>query len=330
MATLWFCYSRGTYDLDGPEPPHSPYTIYYHLGRFLRDRAVELGMDFQYRNLDELTQDTIGAEDIVIGHTWFAPEGGWMHQALNSDCRRVFILQPYSHGMVSDGDVPRVLDLWHRAAHLFLITGEFWHFTMSGSPYAALKPKSTRLDMAINPEQHPFLKTSWNKSGRRGWLCIGNDVPAKGFAYIAELARTAGVRLGHYGSASPATFQHVPQMTLHGGRLFDVAAITDICQQYDFFISLAPMDANPTTLLETAAWGLIGFSNRESGYLPDKPFLELKLGDMAFNLHQLRTWQHMDEYELRQRNRDMRETIEKQYSWQRFCDRVWNEVRDYL
>ncbi len=301
MPTLWFSYSRGAYDLDGDEPLMSPYTIYWHLGRFLRDKAHTIGYTFEYRNLDDATPVTFGADDVVIGHSWFT-EPGFMNAALDATIRKKFILQPFSHGMVSDNYVPVVLDLWRKADHLFLITGEHWYQTMSQTPYAELQSKSTRVDMAINPALHSHRKTAWNKVGKRGVLTMGNDIPAKGLKHVAELARVMGFRWGHVGSILPETFAHVPQFTHHGGMVLDADKQQRICHDYDLFISLAEMDANPTTLLEASAWGLVAFANRESGYYPawdaplqNTPFIGLKLGDLAYNVRQVRRWLEADE-----------------------------------
>lgn len=329
MPTLHFSYSSGGSDLDTcDEPRMSPYTISWHMNRFLRQKAAEMGYAYHYQNLDDTTPCAFGPDDIVIGHTWFS--GGFMHQALDSVARHKFILQPYSHAMVSAGDVPMAQALFHKADHLFLITGEHWWQTMDASPYAALKPRATRLDMAINPALHPYSKTRWNKPGERAICTIGADVPTKGYRHVAELARVAGLRYGHFGSARPETFEHVPCTTLHGGMLFTPENIARLCDTYDAIIALPEADANPTVLLEAAAWGLDVFCSREAGYLPGQPFRGLRKGDMIYNVSYMRQWQQMDEYELRQVSQAMRSIIARDYTWQKFTGTVWDKVSEYL
>lgn len=322
MPTLWFSYSLPGGSLDIEEPLNSPYTISYHVGRFLRHKAAEIGYDFQYVNLDDTTPRVFSSDDIAIGHCWW--DGGFMHQALNAPIKNKFILQPYSHGMVSPGDVGMVHDLFNKADHLFFITGKHWHTTMQDGPFAAFWGMTTRLDMAVNTSVHQHKKMHWNKPGERAICVIGNDIPVKGFRHVAELARVSGVRLGHFGSARPGTFDHVPCMTLHGGMLFTPENIAKVCANYDALVVLADSDANPTVLLEAAAWGLRVYCNREAGYLPGQPFHELRLGDLSFNVAQMRRFQQMDEYELRRDSEVLRQTIEREYTWQVFTWRLWN------
>lgn len=328
MPTLWFSYSLPGGSLDIDEPLSSPYTISYHVGRFLRQKAAEIGYRFEYRNLDDVTPVDFDLDDIVIGHTWWG--GGFINNALDANIRAKFILQPYSAGMVSPGDVGMVLDLFGKADHLFLITGEYWHLTMLNSPFETLYPKATRLDMAINVALHPHKKTRWNKPGERAICVIGNDIPVKGFRHVAELARVSGIRLGHFGSAQPETFAHVPCMTLHGGMLFTASNIAKVCDNYDALVVIAEADANPTVLLEAAAWGLQVYCNRNAGYLPGYPFHELRLDDMAFNVRQMRALQQVDEYDLATGSRHIRGVIERSYTWQKFTSTLWTKVSEYL
>jgi hypothetical protein len=328
MPTLWFSYSLPGASLDVEEPLNSPYTIAWHVGRVLREKAIEIGYTFQYVNLDDTTPRTFELDDIAIGHCWW--DGGFMHQALDANIKAKFILQPYSHGMVSPGDVGMVLDLFGKADHLFLITGEYWYLTLLNSPFAALYPKASRVDMAINPALHPYSKTRWNKPGERAICVIGNDIPVKGFRHVADLARVAGVRLGHFGSAQEGTFDHVPCMVKHGGMLFTPENIAKVCDNYDALVVIADADANPTVLLEAAAWGLQVYCNRNAGYLPDAPFRETRLDDMTFNVQRMRQLQQANEYDLATDSRSVRGVVERDYTFDKMCRTIWQKVSERL
>lgn len=329
MPTLFFSYSLlPNRTIDDPAL-NSPYTISHYVGQFLREQAIEAGYDFQWVNLDDTTLREFSNEDIVIGHLWDTP-GSFMQQALQHPLRAKIILQPYSAGMVSEGDIPRYIDMFSKADALCFITGEYWHSTMLSSPWAALYPKVTRLDMAVDCAQHPYLKTHWNPPGKRGFLCIGADIPAKGLANVAELARVAGIRLAHFGAPNPDTFQHVPQFTQYPGTDFTPDAIARICRDYDFFISMGNYDANPTTLLETAAWGLYGLCTPQSGYKIGEPFVGLILNNMAFNLKQIEYCQSFVPYALQSHSDWLRQTMERDYTWERFTATLWKVVEQWL
>lgn len=331
MPTLYFSYSLPGGNLDCDEPLNSPYTISWHVGRMLRDKASSIGYAFEYRNLDDTTPVTFNPADVAIGHVWDTP-GSFMQQALDAAIKAKIVLQPYSHGMVSAGDIPRYLAMFLEADALLFVTGEYWYNTMPDSSFAALYPKVTRLDMAVNTEKHPYSKTRWNPPGERAVCVIGHDTPTKGYRHVAELARVAGFRLGHFGSTDGASFEHVPCMTLHGGMLFTPENIAGICREYDAVMALPEADANPTVLLEAAAWGLTVFSANEAGNTIDDVFPArlLKKGDLIGNVNQVRHWQHATEYALAEESKFARMIVERDYTWSKFCKTVWNRVEGYL
>lgn len=333
MPTLYFSYSLPGGSLDIDEPISSPYTISYHVGRMLRDRATERGYAFRFVNLDSVEPVTFDPGDVVIGHVWDTP-GSFMQQALIADIKAKIVLQPYSAGMVSAGDVARYIEMFQRADALLFITGEYWYNTMPDSPFAVLYPKVTRLDMAINPALHPYSKTHWNPPGERAVCVIGHDTPTKGYRHVAELARVAGFRLGHFGSANPATFEHVPCMTLHGGHLFTPDKIAALCREFDALIAMPIADANPTVLLEAAAWGLRVFCTKLAGYYGLTPFHSLRWegdgNDLVMNVATMRAFQQEDEYQLDNDSRFQRQNIERVYTFERMCRTIWQKVEACL
>jgi hypothetical protein len=265
---------------------------------------------------------------VVIGHSWY-PEG-FLTNAFKQECRAKFLLQPYQHDIVGRNESWWIRKLADAADHLLFITGQYWFDTMSDGLYGDWKEKSTRLDMAINPALHPHSKVTWGKPGKRKALAIGADIHYKGLDMIADLARCAGFHLGYYGSAPYQKFIHVPQFSHYGGVDFTPDVQAQISNEYDFFISLARGDANPTTLLETALWGLLPMCNQESGYWPGEPFVELRKDDMLFNLCQLELLQAMPEYKLNENVERIRRQVIQQHTWARFNETVWAEVEKYL
>lgn len=327
MPTLWFSYST-IYGIDAPEPPNSPYSITWNLGRFLRDKAAERDYAFEYRNLDNCSPVEIGKDDIVIGHSWY-PEG-FLTNAFKQECKAKFLLQPYQHDIVGRNESWWIKELADKADHLFFVTGPYWWDTMHEGLYGDWKSKATRLDMAINPALHPHSKKTWGKPGKRRVLAIGADVYYKGLDMIADLARCGGFHLGYYGAAPYSRFMHVPQFAYYGGADFTPQVQAQITSEYDFFISLARGDANPTTLLETALWGLVPMCNKESGYWPGEPFVELRKDDLLFNLCQLELLQQMPEYKLDELSAHIQRQVTERHTWARFCETVWSEMEKWL
>lgn len=327
VKTLWFSYSTVA-GIDAPEPPNSPYSITWNLGRYLRDKAASIDYEFQYRNLDMPFIETIGSDDLVIGHTWYPT--GWMNSALDSPAKAKLILQPYSENMVAPTERPWIKGLFAKADRLLLVTGPYWHNSMPYSPFAEWYDKTTRLDMAINFDLHPHSKTHWNPISKRRVLAIGMDIPAKGLDLIADFARCGGWHLGYFGNAPFERFAHVPQFKHYGGAEFTPELQKHLTDEYDFFVSLARSDANPTTLLETASWGLIPMCNIESGYWGGQPFVELRKDDMLYNLSQMDMLQSAPEYGLSEMSSYIRRQTAERHTWQRFNETVWAEIKARL
>jgi len=327
MPTLYFCYSA-VGDVWSKEPLNSPYSITHHAGNMLKTLARECGYRYEYVNLDDATPRDLRAGDLAVGHLWHAP-GTFMRQALDSPAATI-LMQPYSHKMVSQGDIAEYVGLFDKADALLFITGRYWYDTLPDSPFARIHPKVTRLDMAVNPAAHPFSKTTWNAKGKRGVLSLGGDLPVKGLRHVAELVRAGGYRHRHIGSINVDVFAHVPQCTVQTGMEFHPAVIREICQESDFFVTMGESDANPTTLLEAACWGLIPLCTPQSGYWPNDPFPSLTLGDLPGNLAVLDALQQSDAYTLKRMAAAIREHVIEHHSWAQFCETVRGVVSAYL
>lgn len=327
MKTFWFSYST-IHGLDAPQPPNSPYSVTWNVGNYIRQQVTERGYQFRYVNLDDNSHYDIGEDDVILAHAWHP--SGFLTNTLDRKVKARFLIQPYQHDIVGVNESGWIRNIVDQCDHCFFITGRYWFDTMSGGLYGDWKAKSTRLDMAVDSRLHPLSKTRWNPAGKRAFLAIGADIPYKGLAMIAELARVGGFKLGYYGNAPYERFQHVPQMKHNSGRDFtpDVQAL--IANEYDCFLSLAKGDANPTVLLETACWGMLPMCNEQSGYHPNDPFMELRKGDTLFNLAQIDYIQTAPEYELRQRAAAIRERVVREHSWSIFVDKVWSEVEKWL
>lgn len=330
VTTIWFSYSQREADsFDGDEPLRSPYHHTYHIGRMLRQKAQERGWGFEYRNLNDTEPVTIGPDDIVIGHPWF--DGNtFIEQAFNQECRAKFVLQPYTERMVGPEAEPLLHQMWTQADHLFLNTGPFWFDTMSDSPYAQYKDKATRLDNQVNPALHPYSKRSWGEPGKRGILAIGYSNMIKGLDKVEELARVAGLRLLHLGTVEDGFFDNVPQCTSMPGMEFTARNISWICDNYDAFISMARFDANPTSLLETACWGLLGCCTKQSGYWPNEPFIELRLDDLAFNLDMIDWIQRAPAAELQARAETIRTRVIEQHPIEARLAKIWDKMAEFI
>lgn len=327
MPTLYFAYA-GPVDLDGDAPRAAPWTITFYAGRYLRERAADMGYAFRLLDMTDDTPLALDRQDIIIGHPWWGKPNTPMHQAWGKDIRAIIHMHPFTPIVTTDkAEFRRQMD----AAHWrLLITGPLWWDRTASSEWAEYRLRSTRLDMAVDADRHPFVKTTYSPPGKRRALVIGHDAEYKGNDRIARLARLTGIELGHVGTVSHDIFDSVPHVRRHGPMHLTPDRIAYLCREYDFFISMGRWDANPTTLLETAAWGLIGFSTPGSGYYANEPFIGLRDDDDIYNMRQIATWQNKPVAELQRHAQRVRSEVEQCYHWQRFTNALWGGVLNAL
>jgi hypothetical protein len=88
--------------------------------------------------------------------------------------------------------------------------------------------------------------------------------------------------------------------------------------EYDFMITVGAMDANPTTILESMAWGLIPTVTMQSGYENRAGIVNVPLNDAAAAELVFRRLQSQPDAELLETQRLGQEAIDTHYRWDRF------------
>lgn len=206
---------------------------------------------------------------------------------------------------------------------LFAIMGEYWWHEWDRSPYAHWKPKMVRLDMAIDASGFPFLRHRFNPEGRRRYLYVGNNEERKGVRFLNQLfAQCSDLECGWIGNG--------PEMP-HVKRISEFRPLTpefvaSVMQDYDFFISPSLVDPNPTTILESMAWGLPVLCTPQSGYYETEFRLNIYSDDLARSEAALRRLQHESETNLLHMSKTARRVVEENYSWADFTGRVVREM----
>ena len=92
--------------------------------------------------------------------------------------------------------------------------------------------------------------------------------------------------------------------------------------EFDFMITVGAMDANPTTILESMAWGLIPTVTMQSGYENRAGIVNVPLNDAPAAELVFRKLQAQSDAELRETQRLGQEAIDSHYRWDRFYDQV--------
>ncbi len=302
----------------------APETITNHLFRFFEKRLPVVYHDWLDQDAVEVRPD-----DLILGHPHYHASTALQRLFAAGPCVARCLIFPFHHA------IPRINEpftpLVRQADKLFSITGEYWHRTLPYSALAEWGSKMTRVDMALDASRIPHLKRRFNPPGQRVLFYIGSDLPEKGVNHLAHLVRNTGCKLVYAGSLNQnrAEFEGL-NMEYWGNVALEGATLERIVDTCDFFVNTSVSDANPTTILEMAALGLPVLCTPQSGYIRSDLVLNLSLEDDALNMALVNSLQNASEQELLARTQTARGIVEREYTWDRFCQTVAQGIEEYL
>jgi glycosyltransferase involved in cell wall biosynthesis len=282
-------------------------------------------------HLTERSRCNFSPDDIFVGHPFFPhSKGGYgvTEMAAKERVRpKKFTLIVPLHCDTSiggnhinkdflldiEGMLPKV-DL------IFAIMGEYWWDKWDQSPFSHWKPKMIRLDMAVDAiGDFPRIKKRFNKPGCRGFLYIGNNEPRKGTDFLGDLmSHFPNCRKGWIGPG-----EDIPNVKrISNDRPLGPAFMATLADDYDFFISPSRVDPNPTTILQSMAWGFPVISTPQSGYYETSYRRHIYLDDMQKSVSVLQELQHADESKLAKMADEGRAVVLANYNWEKFTSTV--------
>lgn len=301
----------------------SPYCITKALHRYLSERA-----EVTYSTWDSFDIPTGDPDAIFVGHPHY-DTNTIVQKVLRDDnikFRAKCTIHPFHTGRPED-NMP-FDDLAQKADKIFSICGPYWYDTAQNTCFASWKPKMVRLDMAVDSHVFPYLRTSFNEPGNRRLVYIGSSMPQKNLGYMVKIMQSMpDVTLHWYGGDGGHPLAKLPNVKTVGWITLDRTTAEDIIKNCDIFINTSHSDANPTTLLESRAWGIITACTKESGYYNDPFFTELYLDDLQKSIQAIRGLLNTPSSELLQRAKASRQEIETRYTWDNFCEKVWSELQ---
>ncbi|MGN6370806.1 MAG: hypothetical protein ACTHN5_21335 [Phycisphaerae bacterium] len=261
--------------------------------------------------------------DVLIGHPHQDPLSVLTASFAHEGWAKRIIMCPYSHG------IPEICawvdDLVCAADSFLAITGNHWFETMDQSLFSHWKYKTRQLDLAVDPQHFPPLKTRWNPPGKRRFLYIGYSAPAKGTDYLAALADAAPqVHFGWIGGGTMTT----DRIEILGPCDFNLPDARALVAEYDFLITTGRSDANPTTILEALAWGLLPVCTPQSGYRGQPWLVNIPLDDLPAATRILHDLNAAPEDELQHRVTLGRQELQRHFTWQRFAADVMTAIQE--
>ena len=290
----------------------SPDVIGYQLGQRLAQKYAVRLYDW-----DEIRCIRPGQGDVLVGHAhpapgtcfrWSAAQGGW---------RRVIMLSPYNHG---DPWQVSFLDQVIAQCDLYLaITGRYWYESVLASSYAHWRPKMVHLDLAVDRASFPVIKHEFNPPGERRFVYIGHSAWTKNTPNLSAIAQAApDCPIAWIGRGE----QPIAGLQRLGFQNFATEEGKRSVAAHDFLLTAGRADANPTTVLEAMAWGLIPICTPQSGYAGYRSIINIPLDDPEGAAAVLREMQTMPTAELSNLQRENWGLLDEHFNWERFTAQV--------
>lgn len=287
-----------------------------------RELGVRLERHYRIRYYDWDARARIRPDvgDVLLGHP-HPLAGTCFRRSMHSDrWGRVIVLCPFVPVVDSVGWLDGTV---RRCDEYLAITGAHWFALLDTSVMSHWSPRVTQLNLAVDRVQFPFIKRSFNPAGRRRFLYIGNTAMTKNTAYLSVLARLMpDVQFSWIGSGDRA----IDGVTSLGCRQFETAAATDLVAGYDFLLTVGRADANPTTILESMAWGLIPVCTPQSGYEGYASIPNVPLDDTRTAIRVLRGLQQESESRLRNMQSINIQLLDEYFNWDRFASEVTDAI----
>jgi glycosyltransferase involved in cell wall biosynthesis len=270
-----------------------------------------------HHDIDEARVIRPSPGDVLLGHPHEAPWSIFRRSAARPGWRRKLMLMPYVH---VDAYHASLADPVVRQCDLFLaITGSTWFESVSSSITAHWLPKMVHVDLAVDRADFPRVKTAFNPPGRRRFLYIGHTGWYKNTPYLeAVAARLPEFAFGWIGSGEGK----IGSFEEYGRRDFADPEARRLVADYDFLLTVGVGDANPTTVLEAMAWGLVPVCTPESGYAGRAGIVNVPLGDSERAAAILQALQARPEADLLELQAANDGDLDAHFNWDRFTDQV--------
>ena len=290
------------------------------IGRHLH-HALEKHYQVTTYNYDEIKIIQPGNSDILIGHWHPNPLTIFRMSAQKKGWKRVLALAPFCPHPTG----------WHNAFgnkiikncdRFLAITGNAWMNRLKDSPFHHWEPKIVHLDLAVDRVDFPFIKKNFNPAGKRRFLYIGHTAWCKNISFLENLAK----ELPETDFAWMGGNQSLKKIKGLGKFDFSEQEAKNLIQDYDFFLTVGTADANPTTILEAMAWGLIPVCSVQSGYEGFSGIQNISIDLIEDAVATIKNLQSVPEEQLRLWQHENLECLDGHFNWERFCSQVLDEI----
>ena len=292
------------------------------IGRHLK-QSLENHYQVTTYNYDECKIIHPGSADALIGHWHPNPFTVFRLSALKKGWKRIIALAPFcpDNTAWNNAFANKIIDKCDR---FLAITGNYWMERLIISPFKHWKPKIDHVDLAVNRADFPFIKENFNPVKRRRFLYIGHTGWQKNFPLLERLAeKLPETDFAWIGGKKP-----LKKIKALGIFDFSKQEAKNLIQEYDFMITVGSADANPTTILEAMAWGLIPVCSVQSGYEGFSSIRNISIDCIDDAVETIKHLQLVPEEQLKKWQQENLNVLDKHFNWERFCAQVLNEIEN--
>ena len=290
------------------------------IGRNLK-LSIEKFYEVKTYNYAQLKTIHPGNADVLIGHWHPNPFTVFRMSAHKKGWKRVLALAPFCPDPTG----------WHNAFgnkiiekcdRYLAITGNAWMKCLKDSPFQHWEPKIVHVDLAVDRADFPFIKKNFNPVGKRRFLYIGHTAWYKNISFLEKLAE----EIPEIDFAWMGGTKSLKNINTLGIFDFSKQEAKNLIKKYDFLITVGSSDANPTTILEAMAWGLIPVCSVQSGYEGFSGIRNISIDDMEDAVATINKLQSVSEEQLKKWHQENLDCLDNHFNWERFCSQVLDEI----
>jgi len=288
-----------------------------------RNLAIRLGERYKVKLYDWTDWRTIvpATDDVLVGHPHPNPWTCFRRSLKRRGWRRIIMMSPYNHDESQMAFIDPLISLSDR---YLAITGNYWFSSIASSRFAHWLPKMIHVDLAVDRNDFPVLKRRFNKTGQRRFIYIGGCLSCKNVGYLSQIANLLKTET-EIAWAGPGR-TGIPALRRLGFLDFSTVAGKEIVAQYDFLLTVGRADANPATILEAMAWGLIPVCTPQSGYIGYPGIVNVPLDDADGAAAILGKLQSEPEDELDRLQKVNWQLLDSQFTWDRFARQLIDAI----
>lgn len=296
----------------------APWSLGNNLYKYLRSKNISV-KTYQWTSCQKIYPDE---GDILIGHAHPNPYSCFRISKNHPNWKKKILLQPFNSDVYQMSYLHNIIN---EVDTFIAICGEYWIEQIKNTIFKSWENKIFRIDMGIDKVYYPKIKKRFNPPGKRKFIYIGNDYEfnnyAKNLKYLDKIIQKYG-----YKFFSIVGNKKVNKSKYFGWLDFSKKEAQKIIKEHDFYIIVSTHDANPTTIIESMAWGLVPMATLGCGYHNNFGIINLPLNNVKKSVEILNKFQNIREDKLYEKQIFNFNQLERRFNWNKICKKIYKNI----